>query len=250
MKKLLVVLLTVGAITSFCACGEKAPGENADKNEERNTITESFTGEVVVSVTSLDELNDKVMEDVDNSVKRINDEWVELNSEIDSYEKYKNNADIIEEFYGKVLEETHEICMRMYLYSLEYARYIMDSDKSFGEKYDDFEELYDTVYEDAGDDIYDAIYDGILDEMYDAFYDGILSDSYDDVAYGEWYEANTDAYEIWYDTKSDVYDEWYDMKSDIYDFWYDMRSEMWDKDQERAEKKYSDFIEDVKKIVE
>ena len=40
------------------------------------------------------------------------------------------------------------------------------------------------------------------------------------------------------------------MKSDIYDFWYDMRSEMWDKDQERAEKKYSDFIEDVKKIVE
>ena len=73
---------------------------------------------------------------------------------------------------------------------------------------------------------------------------------YDDVAYGEWYEENTDAYEIWYDTKSDVYDEWYDMKSDIYDFWYDMRSEMWDKDQERAEKKYNDFLEDVKSMTE
>ena len=165
-------------------------------------------------------------------------------------EKYKRNTDKIEKFYGKVLEETHGICMRLYVYSLEYARYIMDSDKSFGEKYDDFEELYDTVYEDAGDDIYDAIYDGILDEMYDAFYDGILSDSYDEVAYGEWYEANTDAYDIWSDTKSDVYDEWSDMKSDIYDFWVDMREEMWDKDQERAEKKYNDFLEDTKKIAE
>lgn len=250
MKKLLVVLLTVGVITSFSACGETTPSESTDKNEERNIIAESFTGEVVVSVTSLDELNDKVMEDVDTSLTKLNNEWAELNSGIDSYEKYKRNTDKIEKFYGKVLEETHGICMRLYVYSLEYARYIMDSDKSFGEKYDDFEELYDTVYEDAGDDIYDAIYDGILDEMYDAFYDGILSDSYDEVAYGEWYEANTDAYDIWSDTKSDVYDEWSDMKSDIYDFWVDMREEMWDKDQERAEKKYNDFLEDTKKIAE
>ena len=40
------------------------------------------------------------------------------------------------------------------------------------------------------------------------------------------------------------------MKSDIYDFWVDMREEMWDKDQERAEKKYNDFLEDTKKIAE
>lgn len=249
MKKILTILLATGVIALFSACGEVSVDE-VDNNSQNTIAAEPFTGTIKVSAASLDELSDKVMEDVDISITKLNDEWTELNSGIDSYEKYKNNTDAIEKFYGKVLEETHEICMRMYMYSLEYARYIMDSDKSFGEKYDDFEELYDTVYEDAGDDIYDAIYDGILDEMYDAFYDGILSDSYDDVAYGEWYEENTDAYEIWYDTKSDVYDEWYDMKSDIYDFWYDMRSEMWDKDQERAEKKYNGFLEDVKIMTE
>ena len=249
MKKLLAILLMVGIITTFSACGGATP-DVADDNNERNVASEPFTGTIKVSAASLDELNDNVMEDVDTSLTKLNDEWTELNSGIDSYEKYKRNTDKIEKFYGKVLEETHGICMRLYVYSLEYARYIMDSDKSFGEKYDDFEELYDTVYEDAGDDIYDAIYDGILDEMYDAFYDGILSDSYDEVAYGEWYEANTDAYDIWSDTKSDVYDEWSDMKSDIYDFWVDMREEMWDKDQERAEKKYNDFLEDTKKIAE
>lgn len=249
MKKILTILLAAGVIVLFSACGEVSVDE-ANNNSQNTMTAEPFKGTIKVSAASLDELSDKVMEDVDISITKLNDEWTELNSGIDSYEKYKNNADTIEKFYGNVLEKTHEICMRMYLYSLEYARYIMDSDKSFGEKYDDFEELYDTVYEDAGDDIYDAIYDGILDEMYDAFYDGILSDSYDKVAYGEWYEANTDAYELWYDTKSDVYDEWYDMKSDIYDFWYDMRSEMWDKDQERAEKKYNDFLEDVKRMTE
>ena len=62
-------------------------------------------------------------------------------------EKYKRNTDKIEKFYGKVLEETHGICMRLYVYSLEYARYIMDSDKSFGEKYDDFEELIKPLQE-------------------------------------------------------------------------------------------------------
>ena len=249
MKKLLAIILTAGLIASFSACGE-VPADEAGSNSQNSIAIEPFTGTIKVSVASLDELYEKVMEDVEVSLTKLNDEWSELYSVIDSYEKYKNNADMIDEFYGKVLEETHQICTRMYLYSLEYARFIMDSDKSFGEKYDDFEELYEAIYEDAGDDIYDAIYDGILDEMYDAFYDGILSDSYDDVPYGEWYEASTDAYELWYDTKSDVYDEWYDMKSDIYDFWYDMRREMWDKDQERAEKKYNDFLEDVKRMTE
>ncbi len=249
MKKLLAIILTAGLIASFSACGE-VPADEASSNSQNSIAIEPFTGTIKVSVASLDELYEKVMEDVEVSLTKLNDEWSELYSVIDSYEKYKNNADMIDEFYGKVLEETHQICTRMYLYSLEYARFIMDSDKSFGEKYDDFEELYEAIYEDAGDDIYDAIYDGILDEMYDAFYDGILSDSYEEVPYGEWYEASTDAYELWYDTKSDVYDEWYDMKSDIYDFWYDMRSEMWDKDQERAEKKYNDFLEDVKRMTE
>lgn len=241
MRKILTTIFLICLITSFAACGQAV---------DNNTATEQFPGKIKVSVASLDELNDKIMEDIDSSTAKLNDEWIELNSSIKSYEQYKSNAEKIEAFYGKVLEETHQLCLRMYIYSLEYARFIMDSDRSFGEKYDDFEELYDNVYDDAGDDIYDAIYDGILDEMYDAFYGGLLEDAYEEVAYGEWSEEMSDAYDIWSDTKSDVYDEWSDMKSDIYDFCSDMREEMWDKDQERADKKYNDFLEDVKRLTE
>lgn len=248
MKKFLTMVLIAGLIASFAACGQSSAGENtASKQNQKET--QQFTGDIKVTVNSLEELNTKVENDVDESLTTLEEEWTNFKSRIDSYEKYKSNIDDVEAFYAKVLEDTHQLCMRMYLYSLEYARFIMDSDRSFGEKYDDFDELYDTVYDDAGEDIFDAVYDGILSEMFKAFYDGILSDAYEDVPYGEWSEALSDEYDRWSDTNSDVYDEWSDMRSDIYDFCSDMHKEMWDKDQERAEKKYNDFLEDVQMLL-
>ena len=248
MKKFLTMLLIVGLIASFAACGQASSGES-DASNQNQKAAQQFTSDVKVTVNSLEELNTKVDDDVDESLTTLEEEWANFRESIDSYEKYKDSIDDVEAFYAKVLEDTHQLCMRMYLYSLEYARFIMDSDRSFGEKYDDFDELYDTVYDDAGEDIFDTIYDGILTEMFKAFYDGILSDAYEDVPYGEWSEVLSDEYDRWSETNSDVYDEWSDMRSDIYDFCSDMHKEMWDKDQERADKKYNDFLEDVQMLL-
>ena len=55
-------------------------------------------------------------------------------------------------------------------------------------KYDELEELYNRIYDDAGNEIYDGIYDGILEDMYDDFYDGLLDDAYDNEEYSEYSE--------------------------------------------------------------
>ena len=177
--------------------------------------------------------------------------WAELESlsaDIDSYEKYKENIDLIESFYARTLEETRMLCIKMREYSLNYAEEIMSADNSTDEKYDALEEIYDCIYEDARDEIYDEIYDGILDDMYDIFYDGILDDAYDTVDYSEWSDASSNEYELWSDTSSEVYEEWSDFQSDVYDFWSDMGSELWDDDIEKAEKVMSDFAEDIEKL--
>ena len=136
----------------------------------------------------------------------------------------------------------------MYDYSLKYAELIINSDKSFDEKYDDFEELYNSIYEDGGEDILDGIYDGILDDMLDDFYDGILDDYDADSFDSDWYSIRSNEYGNWSDTRSDVYSFWSDFRSDVYGFYSDMRSEMFSKDIERANKKISRFEEKEAKI--
>lgn len=196
-----------------------------------------------------DELNEVVSTDVENTISAIKSDYEKLVTEIVTYEKYLENTDKIEAFYNQVYEDAKSLCIRMREYSINYAEEIMASDKSNDDKYKDFEELYDCIYDDAGDDIYDEIYDGILDDIYDDFYDGILDDAYDNGApYDEWSDARSDEYDWWSDARSDVYDEWSDFRSDVYDFWSDMRSELWDDNIERAEEKIVDFREDVEKI--
>ena len=138
----------------------------------------------------------------------------------------------------------------MYDYSLSYAELIINSNKAFDEKYDDFEELFDVIYDDGGDDIFDGIYDGVLDDMFDTFYDDILGD-YDDYAFDKnWYDVRSNEYKKWSSTRSNVYDFWSDFRSDVYDFYSDMRSEMYREDTERANKKVTKFKEKKEKILQ
>lgn len=166
--------------------------------------------------TGLDELDKVISADVENTISDMRSEYEELVAEIDTYEKYLKNTDKVKAYYNQVYENTKDSCIRMREYSINYAEKIMASDKSNDEKNDDFEELYDCIYDDAGDDIYDEIYEDILDDIYDAFYGGILEDAYD----------------------QDV----------VYEEWSDMIGELWDDDTERAEEKIADFREDIEKL--
>ena len=217
--------------------------EHEDKDVENVSVRP-------MEAKSLDELNDIVTMDLEKNVEALVGEYDSLITEIDTYEKFSAETEKIEEFYINTYEKTRELCIKMREYSLDYARLILDSDGDKNDKYDDFEELYDVVYDDGGELIYDEIYDGILDDSYDAFYNGILDDAFDNVGYDEWSDACSDEYDRWSDARSDVYDEWSDMRSDVYDFFSDMRSEMWDADFAEAEEIFQEFQEEIVKLKE
>lgn len=261
MKKKICALLLFGScLFSISACGNKTVSDDTINVQDTSPIEETLerrnteeskdkTEDAARKQTGFEELNEVVSADVENTISAIKSEYEKLVEDIDTYEKYLKNTNKVEAFYEQVCEDTKHLCIRMREYSINYAEEIMASDKSNSDKYKDFKELYDCIYDDAGDDIYDEIYDDILDGIFDSFYDGILDDAYDDGApYDEWSDARSDEYDWWSDTRSDVYDEWSDFRSDVYDFWSDMRSELWDDDIEGAEERIADFREDIEKI--
>lgn len=254
MKKKICVLLLGLCLASSTACGNNVTPDNSNNTpvpsqEEESAENNDVTADKETTPIGFEELNEVVTADVENTVASIRTEYEKLATEIDTYDKYLENTDKIEAFYEQVCEENRLLCIRMREYSIIYAQEIMASDKSNDEKYDDLEELYDCIYDDAGDNLYDEIYDDILDDLYDDFYDGILDDAYDNGApYAEWSDARSDEYHRWSDSRSDVYGEWSDFRSDVYGFWSDMRSALWKDDIEKAEKEIADFQEDIEKI--
>lgn len=254
MKKKICVLLLGLCLASSTACGNSVTSDNSSNTpvpsqKEEITKKNDVTADKDTMPIGFEDLNEVVTADVENTVASIRTEYEKLVTEIDTYDKYLENTDKIEAFYEQVCEENRLLCIRMREYSVMYAQEIMASDKSNDEKYDDLEELYDCIYDDAGNDIYDEIYDDILDDLYNDFYDGILDDAYDNGApYAEWSDARSDEYHRWSDSRSDVYGEWSDFRSDVYGFWSDMKSALWKDDIEKAEKEIADFQEDIKKI--
>lgn len=247
MKRALAMFLVAMMTLLLAACGGKPAPSNSDappvvsQNTERNNSSTDKTG----SQTPLDET---ILKDVEATIAALTAEYETLVAEIDTYDKYLENTDRMETFYEKVLSDTENLCIRMREYSVDYAEVILSSDKSNDDKYDDLDDLYDCIYDDAGDEIYDGIYDGVLDDMYDDFYDGLLDDAYDNAPYAEWSDARSDEYEWWSDTRSDVYEAWSDFRSDVYEFWPDMRSDLWGDDIERAEGTIKDFQDDIEKL--
>ena len=261
MKKKLLIPLFCLCLIFMISCGQNKTVSNdadnvtlhsqaEDATDSKNTTeSKDSMDDETAKQTDFKDLNETVSTDVDSTISAMKAKYEKIITDIDTYEKYLENTDKVEVFYRQICDDTKQLCIRMREYSINYAKAIMESDKSNDDKYKDFEKLYDCIYDDAGDDIYDEIYDGILDDIYDDFYDGILDDAYDNGApYDEWSGARSHEYDWWSDARSDVYDEWSDFRSDVYDFWSDMRSELWDDDVERAEEKIVDFQEDIEKL--
>lgn len=156
--------------------------------------------------------------------------------------------DKIQGFYDMICTETLRLEICLMEHAAAYTEFVMESESDFEDKYDDLDELYDIVYEDAGDEIYDEVYDGILDDMYDLFYDGLLDEAYDSVPYEKWFDTCSNEYERWLDTCSECYEIWLDARSDLYEFWVDMRSATFGKDAEEAYETISEFKEDIEEL--
>lgn len=249
MRKCLILMVSIALLLSLTACGAKTAQSHSVDVPKSLQNKESTSTDKMANLNGLTEIEKAVLTDLESTVAALKAEYDKLVTNIDAYDKYLKNADRVAEFYDRVNENAKLLCIRMREYSLDYAEAIMAFDNPNDDKYKDFKELYDCIYDDAGSEIYDEIYDGILDDIYKDFYDGILEDAYDNgIAYDEWSNARSREYDWWSDTRSDVYDEWSDFRSDVYDFWSDMRSELWDDDIERANDKIKKFKEDIEKI--
>ena len=266
-NKLIALFCVTAMLLSFTACDSKKNDEDKSSGNATSSSVETTEKQDAESKTDAPkeeetkapsantdgDLDDIVIKDVEDTVAALNAEYEGLKAEIDTYSKYLSNTDKMEAFYAKIQDTNYSLCVRMYEYSLDYAESIVNSDMSNDDKYDELEELYDNIYDDAGNEIYDSIYDGILEDMYDDFYDGLLDDAYDNEEYSEyseWSDARSDEYEWWSDTRSQVYEDWSDMRSDIYDLYSDLRSSIWDDDIDEAKEIIEDFREDVEKLKE
>lgn len=264
-NRLFALLCATAMLLSFTACDSKKGDEDKSSSEAISSSAETTEKQDAESKTDAPkeeetkapsantdgDLDDIVIKGVEDTVAALNAEYEGLKAEIDTYAEYLDNTDKMEAFYAKIRDTNYSLCVRMYEYSLNYAESIVNSDMSNDDKYDELEELYDSIYDDAGNEIYDGIYDGILDDMYEDFYDGLLDDAYDNEEYSEyseWSDARSDEYEWWSDTRSKVYEDWSDMRSDIYEFQSDLRGELWSDDIDKALEKIEDFREDVEKL--
>lgn len=262
MKKILAIFLAATMMFLLMACSNQIPADETNKNnvsQPEQTTNEDVekpsesVGEIgdpsfsvdLDGITTLDELEVRIEEQLANAIHSLKARWEALSAEIDTYEKHVADTDKVTEYYQTVVTETEQMCIMLYEYSAAYARMILDSDMSADEKYDAIDGINDCLYEDACDEINDEIYEGLLDDMNDYFYEGILDDAQDHVDYSDWYDVCSNEYRQWYDTSSDVYDLYYDAASKIYSFYYDMAGNLYERDYERAEKLYVRFLEKI-----
>lgn len=100
MKKIVALLLAIVMLLSLVACTETtepssettAPPASTDKPADYSYSID-LTG-----VTTLEELEARIEEHLAASIASLNTQWKELAAEIDTYEKYVENAERVSAF--------------------------------------------------------------------------------------------------------------------------------------------------------
>lgn len=213
-----------------------------------STLSDATFDTTIRTVTSVEELETTVDAHVSECIQSLKSGWTTLSEEIDTYDKYVEKIDKIEEFHTYIEDASNQILVMICEYGVSYAELIMQSDSSSKDKYNDFEDLKDCIYEDACELVKDDIYDGILDDIKDYYYEGILEDAKDYVKYSDWSDARSDAYSWWSDARGEVYSAWSDTRGDVYSFFSDMRGELFVGDIDRANEILLKFKEKVEKM--
>ena len=147
-----------------------------------------------------------------------------------------------------VILSSENFSIRIREYALKYGEIIVNSDKSFDDKYDELEDMYDDIYDGVAEDLYKDIYDGLLEDMYDYYYDGILDDAYDNVPYSDYSDMRSAEYKNYSNSRSDVYKAYSNSRSDVYQFYSKLRSKIYSKDIDRAKEAIQDFSKDIEKL--
>lgn len=227
MKKLMCLSLCL----VLCGCTSAPVAKNNVEKKMNVNVIE-------VSASSVDEIEEMALGDVEDTKGMLESERDSLSEVITDYNSYTKNVDKIKAYYEDALKQTELLSIRLREYAYKYAELILNEDASYKVKYKDLSGIYEYIYEDAGK------------ALYDIYYDGIIKDAYDTEDYDVWSDVSSDAYNDWSDCLSDIYDVWSDMQSDIYEFQSDLRSEIYDHDDERAQKKMDKFKKSILRMKE
>lgn len=249
-RAVLIVAVACTVAMTGCASDPASDGSAATSTATQSSSQAQAADRAVSSgAVNVGNVESVVNDDVQAVISGLNQEYEALVAEVGSFESYAGDPSRVESYYARIEEELSALCIRLRQYSVDCANSIMASGETSGRMYDDFDVIYDAVYEDARDGIYDGIYEDLFGNLYDAYYDGILKDAYDSVGYGEWSEVHSSEYDRWSDSHSEVYDIWSDFGSDIYDFWSDLRGDLFSGDIDKAQKEAAKFQEDIDKLL-
>lgn len=171
-----------------------------------------------------------------------------LSGETKSFDSYKKNQEKISNYYDEIVKDSEEFSIRVREYALKYGEIIVNSDKSFDDKYDELEGIYDDIYDGVAEDLYNNIYNGLLEDMYDYYYDGILSDAYDNISYDDYSDISSAEYKNYSNTQSDVYKAYYKCRSDVYQFYSKLQRKLFSKDLDKTKEIIQDFSKDIEKL--
>lgn len=230
MKNRALILMCALMLTAIPVYAEEAAEEN------------------VISVSTMDELEEFIDQDVDEVISGLLEEYETIKATLEDFDAYQANPTMTEDFYNKTVTEIDGLSLRLREYAMKYAEIIMTSEDDYSDKYDDLEDIYDEVYEDAAEEIYDKIYDDLLDDMYDDIYEGIIDDAYDNVSYSVWDEARSAEYSMWDEARSEIYSMYDATRSDIYHFYDRMRSHTYKKDDAKIDKDMAKFQKKINKL--
>lgn len=240
----LILIIVIVCLVFFMNKNNSSNNNSSNINNEGSLTNNNFT----IQGKTLEELKINSTNDIASFTTELESEWKILSSQITTFDDYKNNKEKISKYYDKIVKNTETFSIKIREYALKYGEIIINSDKSFNDKYDELEEIYDDIYDGIAEDLYDDIYDGLLEDMYDYYYDGILDDAYDNVPYEDYSDMRSVEYKNYSKARSDIYDAYSDARADVYDFYSKLSSKIYEKKLDKAKEKLQDFSKDIEKL--
>ena len=236
-RKWMILAVTSILILSAAGCSQKEEktSQAATKTEsktdldsaEKEMVEEEKPIQAVYDNSTLGGILNGISSDFEVTIQYLNEELENVYAGVgESYEKYVENKQILEDWYALAISESEKLFDRTEKASEEYFILIpkkidCEDDDAIDDAMDEF---YEVVYEDAMDEYYDAVYEDAMDDIFDAYYDGIVADGYEEVPYAEWSAESSDCYRTWSDTSSSIYRTWSDAGSAYYRLWSDVSS--------------------------
>ncbi|MBQ4648518.1 MAG: hypothetical protein IJB76_05090 [Clostridia bacterium] len=213
------------------------------KGQDTEVLNPNATFDTTLrTFNSIDELEIIVDAHVSECIEALYAEWKTLSTDIDTFDKYMNSVDAVEEFHTHIENSASQILVMICNYGVSYADLILKSEASTKDMYKKFEDFKDCIYEDACEIVKGEIYEDLLTEVKKYYYDGIINDAKDSIKYSDWSDARGDTYGWWSDARGEVYGEWTDVRGDLYSFYSDIRSELYSGDIDDANDELQDFI--------